>query len=267
MSARTVLAMLFLPSVALADEGAVVRAGDLGPARAAIAARIAEARAGDPAIFAAVERVDAWRPSAKRRSRSQRPEAVAIVFRRMGPRARFALAELAAFRAPARDGADERSWRALQVALVDAIGAAGDPVLAPILRAAFAGSSDDVASTAAVGLGRLGDSELPSLLAHARAGDARFAAAVRGLGASHRPTAARALADLLDAAPDGEDAARIADALAECGSSWAWATGKLGPRADEESVRATASAALARNRARLPSASPRVDAAIHRVAR
>jgi hypothetical protein len=265
MSAALTILGIALPVFASA-RGAVIDPADLGSARDAIAAKISEARAQDPEMFATVEKIDLWRPEKARHTRGQKSSAVGVVYRRLGPRARFALAELAAFCGPPRTGANDAAWHALQVALIDAIGAAGDPLLAPILRAAFAGPADDIAGAAAIGLGRLGDTELSLLLEHANPGDRRFFAAVQGLGASHKPRAVSVLARLLDGQMDGSAAALVADALAECGSSWAWATGKLGSKADQEAVRRKAAEALVRNYLRLPlDAEAHVSDALRRV--
>jgi len=70
---------------------------------------------------------------------------------------------------------------------------------------------------------------------------------------SHQPRAVAALAALLDATSYEQEAAELAGALAEAGSSWAWQTGKLGSASDEEAVRRPAAESLVRNYARFSS--------------
>lgn len=249
-------------------DGVVVAPTDLGADGPRLLARIQRDKARNPDVWRAVAAIDDFRPEARRRSRAQRPAAVSIRLRALGAPARWALADLAAFHAPERGGASEAAWTALGVGLIDALGVAGDPALAPVLRATFdKAAGAGLASAAAVGLGKLGDAELPRLLAHARPEDPRFVAAVRGLGASRRPEATEALARLLDGAGDPLQAATVAGALAEAGSAWAWETGAVGSRADGEAVRRTAAAALVRNYPRLDGvAATEVEAAVKRVA-
>jgi len=259
------LTLLLAPAVAHAD-GAVVRAAELGEARAAIVERVAEARARDPQAFAMVRSVDAYRPEGYRRTRGQKPGVVGLVFRRMGARALWPLVEMAALDGPSRDGLSDVEWRALQIGLLDAIGAQREPAAAPVLREAFVRASDGmVAGAAAIGLGALGDRELQLLLEHARASDPRLVAAVRGLGQSRRPRAVERLGALLDQTSDAELAGELAGALGEAGSSWAWATGRVGTAEEGVAVRRACAAALQRNAARLSAAAPRFDAALRRV--
>jgi len=246
-------ALVAAPAMAHAD-GAVLRTADLGASAPHLASLVAAARLRDPAAFDAVAQLNPHRPEQYKRWRSQNPGTAAIAFRRLGPTARFALVDLAVFHGPSQDGLEAREWQALQAGLVDAIGLAADPELAPVLRATFERSTNPaLQNVAAVGLGRLGASELGTLLSHARSNDVRFVAAVRGLGMSHQPRAVAALAALLDATSSEQEAAELAGALAEAGSSWAWQTGKLGSASDEEAVRRPAAESLVRNYARFSS--------------
>jgi hypothetical protein len=262
----TILVMLFIaPQAALAD-GVVLRSGDLGEARAALEARVAEARARDAQAFAMVRAVDAYRPEGYRRTRGQRPSVVGLVFRRMGARALWPLVEMAALDGPSHAGLSDAEWRALGIGLLDAIGAQRELQAAPLLRAAFVRASDaEVAGAAAVGLGALGDRELQPLIDHARANDPLLIAAVRGLGASRRPRAVERLGALLDQTGDAQLAAELVAALGEAGSSWAWATGRVGTAEEGVAVRRACAAALERNAARLSAAAPHFDAALRRV--
>jgi hypothetical protein len=244
------LAVLAAPIAAHAD-GAVVMKSELGDARAAIEARVAEARTRDPQLFTQVRGIRAYRAEGYRKLRSQRPGVVSLVFRRLGPGAVWALVELAALDGPARDGATDVEWNALRVGLLDAIGTAKEPAAAPVLRAAFERSADAPAqATAAIGLGLYGDAEVGLLLQHAVANDPLLHAAVSGLGASHSARAVERLGELLDHA-SGAATEELAAALGEAGSSWVWATGRVGSAAEGSSVRQVAAAALVRNYARL----------------
>jgi|GEM_PF-2649533 len=260
------VASVISPSLALAD-GAVLRAQDLGNAQSHIATLVAAARSRDAASFDAIQQLNPQRPEYYKRSRSQNPGIAAFAFRRLGPTARFALVDLAVFHAPSHDGLDDRAWQAMQAGLLDAIGVAADPELAPVLRVTFERSANPaLQSVSAVGLGRLGASEVALLTAHARPTDARYFAALRGLGASHQPTATATLAALLDAATTEQEAAEIANALAEAGSAWVWETGKLGSTSDESAVRTQAAEALVRNYGRFANEAVQpMEAAVVRV--
>lgn len=267
-----VLAAAALCPGAARGDGLLLAPSDLGPARPRIEGRMAADRARHPALWRQVAGATAvdgtsGQLQAARRSRSQRPEAVGVRLRRMGAAARFALVDLLAFHAPERGAADDASWHALQLAVVDALGVSPDPELAPALEATFTRLTDvDLTAAAAVGLGHLGDPGVSLLLPHAAAGDPRLGAAVRGLGASHRPMAVEALARLLDATRDERLAQALSSALAEAGSSWAWSTGRLGSAVEGEQARRQAAAALVRNYPRFSGlAVPAVEIALRRV--
>src|SRR5262245_9861487 len=101
------MVLLLVAAGAARGDGAGVEAAALGAARADLAARIAAEKAKDPAVFAEARRIDAWRPEVYRRTRARRPGAVGIAYRRLGPRAVWALVELAALDGPPRAGAGD----------------------------------------------------------------------------------------------------------------------------------------------------------------
>jgi hypothetical protein len=202
------LIVLLAPAVAFAD-GAVITKAELGADRAQLEREVAAARAADPQAFAAVRAVDAYRPAGYKRFRNPRPAVVGLVFRRLGARALWPLVELAALNGPDLAGLTAEEARALKVGALDALGVQRRAELLPLFAAAMKPTDLDVATTAAIGLGRLGERGASLLLTHARAGDPLAVAAVRGLGAGNTRRGAERLATLDTHGDAALEAARL----------------------------------------------------------
>jgi hypothetical protein len=222
--------------------------------RLSLEKQIAQARAADPQIFAAVAAVDTYKPEGARRNRHGQPMA-ARAFMLMGPRALLPLIEWAAFKAPARGNLGEAEWRALGSGLLQAIGVLKDPRGAPVLRAVFAGASDpEWLEQAAMGLGMMcGEAERQLLIAETAPASGRRDAAVAGLGYCRTPETAQKLGELMAQATEPALAARVGRALGYVGSSWALAAemkqgdkrhaGRLAPE-QADAIQRTAAEAL-----------------------
>jgi len=74
----------------------------------------------------------------------------------------------------------------------------------------------------------------------------RGVAALDALGQCRRQVATRALVEALEARPDRERLRRIARALGDAGSAWAWQTSGVKARTEERAIRREAAEALVR---------------------
>lgn len=149
-----------------------------------------------------------------------------------------------------RQPATEPARLALKVGLVEAAGELRDARLAPLWKSLLLEGPDTrrpVLRAAAVALARLETLDAAeTLIALSRKDGAHGEAAREALGHCRRLVAARALAQALDARPPPAEALRLARALGDAGSAWAWKTSAVQARSEEGAVRRVAAEALVR---------------------
>ncbi|MFP2959177.1 hypothetical protein ACLEPN_15365 [Myxococcus sp. 1LA] len=178
--------------------------------------------------------------------------AVSPGLRALGPEALWPMVERLAFppmdvsRLPTRESAR----LAFTVGLVEATGALRDARLAPLWKGLLEGPGDtapQVLHAAAGALARLETLEAANtLITLSRRKGASGEAAMEALGLCRRLVATRALAEALDARPERETMRRLARALGDAGSAWAWKTSRLKARSEEGAIRRVAAEALVR---------------------
>ncbi|MFO0602314.1 MAG: hypothetical protein U0324_04020 [Polyangiales bacterium] len=192
-------------------------------AHRSLAATIRAERAAHPERFARVHGLVGVQGRFYRTTRSQHPE-VTRELRALGPEALLPMLDALAFSEyPRALTPEERD--ALELGLLDAVGALRDRRAEPVLRAAFTRlTNSESVRAAARALGALaGDGEVATLAAAAREQGPRQAAALEGLGVSRRADAARTIVEVLDASSDPDALAGAARGLAAAGSTWATA--------------------------------------------
>ncbi|HZS38153.1 MAG TPA: HEAT repeat domain-containing protein [Polyangia bacterium] len=216
--------------------------------RAKLAGEVERARRETPQAFANLAAIGGVRPEVYMRTRARRPEATRDL-RRLGPSGLWPMLEVAALRGfPPQRALSDGERLALERGLVEVLGELGDARAIPVLRAALVGGANDraVEEGAAVALGKLcGERELRLLIDLSRAGDARRASAIAGLGQCRQIAAAERLAAIAGERDAGAAEAAVR-ALGTIGSSWAWATGSAGDAATGERIRAIAAQAMVR---------------------
>lgn len=254
-------AALVVSGAARAD-GLVAKPSQLPEAtRASLQSDIAAYKTQRPELFDAVKNVKGYHPETYKQFRNPVP-GVSRELRAFGKDALLPMLNELAFEAPAKDGASDREWTALEVGLLDAVGVIRDARSAPVLHVAFEASAGapDVAAAAARALGRLGgDAELALLLKHTAANDPLRLAAIEGLGECKRVEAAKELASIFSATNDETTAKIAARALGAVGSSWAWKA--MGPAAEATGLEVREIAA----RALVPRYRGAPDAVRHRI--
>jgi len=169
----------------------------------------------------------------------------------LGPEALWPMVERLAF--PPRDKAllptREPAQLALTVGMVEAAGALRDARLHPLwVELLEAPDTPPLVLHAAAGaLARLETLEAAStLIPLSRQPGPRGVAALDALGQCRRQVATRALVEALEARPDRERLRRIARALGDAGSAWAWQTSGVKARTEERAIRREAAEALVR---------------------
>jgi hypothetical protein len=223
----------------------------------------ADAETWRPELWEYVERARQETPEAFTRleaatERAHRLEArkrgtlanVSHVFKELGPEALWPMVERLAFSSgkASRPG-DDAARLALKVGLLEAAGELRDVRLAPLWKNLLQGSDTrpPVLRAAAGALARLQTREAAqTLIDISRHPGPRGEAAQEKLGECRRLVATRALADALDARPAPETARRLARALGDAGSAWAWQTTGVRVRSEEGAVRRMAAEALVR---------------------
>jgi hypothetical protein len=246
LAAALSIAAALSSSEARAD-GLVVDAARLPSAdRARLDSEIRAARRARPGVFDAARRVAAHAGDADAHKHG-RLAPLSLRFQTLGPQALPALLHLAAFERGAPPPLSASARVALRAGLVEAIGAARDPLARPVLLAVLDGADTEphLVRAAAAALGKLGeDTDAAKLVALARAPGPKQLAVLAGIGHCRRTLVARALAELLASRPAPETARVAADALGDLGSAWAWKTPALAPSPEQAEVRATAARAL-----------------------
>jgi hypothetical protein len=199
-------------------------------------------RALHPEHFARVNALVGLQGRFYRSTRSRSPEVVQEL-RALGRDALFPMLDLLAFSEyPRALTAEERE--ALELGILEALGALRDRRAEPVLRAAFDRlTHPESLRAAARALGALaGDGEVAALAVVARRIGPRQSAALEGLGFSRRADAARVIVEVLESTNDTEAVVGAARGLAEAGSTWASAadghTVALPPDTVEALVRA-----------------------------
>ncbi|QQR43644.1 hypothetical protein JKA73_32260 [Myxococcus xanthus] len=218
--------------------------------RAGLKTNISRARQENPAAFirfdTAAAQVDAL--DAKKRGTLA---AVSPGLRALGPEALWPMVERLAFppqetpRLPSRESAR----LAFKVGLVEATGALRDLRLAPLWKSLLESpdTQPQVLRAVAGALARLETLDAANtLIAASKQKDARGEAAMEALGLCRRLVATRALADALDARPERDVMRRLAKALGDAGSAWAWKTSGVKARSEEGAIRRVAAEALVR---------------------
>lgn len=148
-----------------------------------------------------------------------------------------------------RQPSTEPARLALKVGLVEAAGELRDARLAPLWKSLLEGPDirRPVLRSAAVALARLETLDAAQALIELSRRDGVHGEAAReALGHCRRLVAARALAQALDARPAPAEALRLARALGDAGSAWAWKTSAVQARSEEGAVRRVAAEALVR---------------------
>ncbi|AKF87070.1 hypothetical protein MFUL124B02_37065 [Myxococcus fulvus 124B02] len=213
----------------------------------ALREEVAKARQQTPEAFtrleAAVAQVGVW--DARKRGTLA---AVAPLFRQLGPQGLWPMVERLAFDTgqapqPERDSAK----LALQVGMIEATGELRDARLLPLWRYLLEGPETrrPARRAAATALAKLESDEAALLLVTlSREPGTRGLTVLRAMGSCRRLTVAQRLAEALAARPEPEVARRVAQALGDIGSAWAWKTPQVKHREEEGAVRRVAAEAL-----------------------
>lgn len=228
----------------------------IGGWQAVLLDQIARARQETPESFARVDAAVSQVAVLDARKRGTLAP-VAPLFRELGPQALWPMVERIAFPPEKVQGLEQDSAKlALTVGLVEAVGELRDARLVPLWRDVLETSSETrlpVLRAAAGALARLETLEAAqTLIALARQGGPRGEAAQEKLGECRRWVVARELAAALEVQPEPETARRLARALGDVGSAWAWKTSGPTARAEEADVRRVAAEALVRALPRYP---------------
>jgi hypothetical protein len=221
VAAALLLSATFVSSVASAD-GLVAKSSDLTTAqRQALVSQINAFRAENPEAFAAVREVEGYKPETYKQFRNPIPM-VGRELRRLGPQALLPMLEALAFDVWPRGRATDKEWDALKIGMLEAVGRIGDPRASQVLRAAFRnGHAEGVTRAAAEGMGSLCDAPSFAALQAALSTKTR-SSAIAGLGQCRTLESANVLAAEMAATQSARDAALIAKAMGNLGSSWAW---------------------------------------------
>lgn len=247
----------FTTTEARAD-GLIARSHDLKSQDVAqLRARIAEQRKQAPESFEAIRNLQGIRPEVYGQRRNPKPE-VGRELQHLGASALLPMLEALVLDAPVYQSMSEPERQALIEGMLSAVGRLRDPRASAALRSSFELSQPSWASHGiAAALGKLCDAPSFGALAASLDVPARRDAAVAGLGECRTLEAAKRLSAELEArstkATTPDETGRLASALGNLGSSWAWRA--LGADRSEEAreVRATISTALVK-------AFPRVSA-------
>jgi hypothetical protein len=249
MKLISVLAAIALTSLAglgsaRADGVADVRQLD-AKQRSVLVAKIAQARAQQPAAFARIAKAPALAVELDRNRRG-RFAPVGPHLRRLGKPALMPMLEMLAVSGPRRSDLNDRAWLALRVGLLEAVGAQREPIAQPVLNAILDAESDYwVVRAAAEAIGRYGDdASAKKLIALARTPGPKQDAVLSAIGDCRRRVVAEALSEMLRSAPSEGQARLLIDALGGVGNSWAWKTPNVAKYGEESPVRAAAARAL-----------------------
>lgn len=213
-------------------------------------AEIAKARAETPELFRQVQ--DVASHAREIDAKSRRPGLpLTMHFKSLGNRAFYPMLDLLVFDAHTEPNLPTTAASALRVGLIEAVGAIRDarsvPVMAHLVQSARELETVTAASEA---LAKVGSDEALAALtsavtqAHGGDGNARERAILTGMHDARRESAARFLADRLDAKPDAATAKVLAKSLGGVGNAWAWKT--LTNQSEADASRRTAAAALVR---------------------
>ncbi|WP_324290000.1 hypothetical protein [Pyxidicoccus sp. MSG2] len=251
---RSLGAALLLIALTAGAEDAPGTTSLAGDWRAVLLEQIARARKERPEAFArmdsAVSRVRLLDSRKRGTLASTSP-----LFRELGPEALWPMVERLAFpSARAQEqaqGLEQDSARlALTVGLMEAAGELRDARLVPLWTELLETGADTRAPVLRAAAGALARMQTldaaQTLIALSRQGGPRGEAAQEKLGECRRLVAVRALVDALAARPGPEEARRLARALGDAGSAWAWKTSGVSARSEEGPMRRLAAEALVR---------------------
>ncbi|MCP3104343.1 hypothetical protein LZ198_36315 [Myxococcus sp. K15C18031901] len=172
---------------------------------------------------------------------------VSPLFTQLGPEALWPMVERIAFDASLDQPAWASAQLALKVGLVEATGALRDARLLPLWKDLLEGPEErrPVRRVAAVALAKLDSPEAAALLITLSHQEGSRGWLVReAMGQCRRLVVAQALAEALGTRPAATEARRLAQALGDVGSAWAWKTSQARARAEEGEVRRVAAQAL-----------------------
>ncbi|NTX50917.1 hypothetical protein [Myxococcus sp. CA039A] len=208
---------------------------------------VARARQQTPEAFARLEAVIPQVEVLDSRKRGTLA-AAAPLFRQLGAQALWPMVERLVFDAglatqPARDSAK----LALQVGMVEATGDLRDARLLPLWKTLLEGAETrrPARRAAAVALAKLESPEAAALLITLSPQEGFRGETVReAMGQCRRLVVAQALADALARTPAPSEARRLAVALGDIGSFWAWKTSQPKAAPEEGDVRRVAAEAL-----------------------
>lgn len=248
LTAAMIVAAVTLTAVhASAGSGALVSPRRVAPAaRAELARQIDRAKQQDRAAF---QWLTAARASVARLDERKRGSLAAIGprLKTLGPRALLPMLEHAALNAPSRGSLSSSAWLAWRLGLIEAVGSFRDPRAEPVLRAMVEAELPEapLRRAAAVAYGKLGTEAVATRLMQ-RAGRSSTARAVAltALGHCRRTVAAKFLAEQLQRQPSENEVVRIARALGDVGSAWAWRTPIIARSGEAQTVRRIAAQAL-----------------------
>jgi len=249
--ACAVFALMGSTSLVARADGLVARAADLPAAeRTKLQVAVAEQKRVDPKSFGAVRELKGYLPENYRQFRNPIPQ-VGPELRHLGKSALLPMLEALVLDAPALKGATVEERAAVIEGMLSEVGRLHDVRAAAALQAAFASSQPEpLLRTAGRALGRLCDAGSRGVLKASLKDGARRLAALDGLGECRSAEAAKVLAAELDASTSKSDAASLARALGNLGSSWAWQALGASRQAEGDEAREVAAAALVRNYAR-----------------
>ncbi len=238
------LALLAVPSIALADGLAVKPAALPASVKTSLESEIAAAKTSKRDLRDRVRDVQGVKPEVYKQAQNPVPEASRELVR-LGKDALVPMLEALAFDAPQRTLAANEA-EALTIGMLHAVGKIRDAKSSPVLRAVFdaQSSSTPVAVAAAVALGQLcGDAERSALEGQLAEGKPLRQAAVAGLAECRNADAVTLLAPLSkdQTASIRKEAVK---ALGTVGAAWAWKAKGDAKAAEALMVRNAAASAL-----------------------
>ncbi len=213
-------------------------------ARKDLEAKLRAAHTAHPLAFGQLKEICARLPALDARKRGPLAPVTSLL-RAMGPDGLWPMLELTAFSAPLPP-LSTSARRALEIGLLEALGALRSPAAAPVLFAVLDGSQTfEQARAAAEAVGKLGtDEAAKKLVALSQGTGVQQEGALAGMGSCRRSLTSQTLARALASHPEPERAKLLVRALAEQGSAWAWKTGKAGPAGEALEIRSRAAEAL-----------------------
>lgn len=251
---------------ALASDSAPAKERPALRASAEVEQAIARQKASTPRAFEAFRAVRDEVPAADAKKRG-RLAVLGPRFAALGPSALYPMLE--ALLGPEPQGFTPEARVALRAGMLEAVAKLRSPHGAAVATAVLAAESDpDVVRAAAEVLARMMTDEHTKTLEPLVAQGDRRVPVIEGMSSCRTLRGARILVAVVDDGADARATKAAMDSLGKLGSTWAWSTPELRPRAAEgDAIRAEATRALeaakrrSAARARTDAAAAEIDAA------